>query len=131
MSAPHLATVLVVDDCRDTVESAVALLRMHGFRAAGATCWEQAAVAAVSLPPDIAIIDFVMPGVDGCEFARRLLAAAASSHPPLLIAITEPNTDWDRQRASAAGFVLYLTKPVPPGELINVVRQCVQARGWQ
>jgi CheY-like chemotaxis protein len=128
MSTSRSARVLVVDDCRDTVETTVTLLRIHGFRAAGATCWDQAAVGAVSHPPDIALIDLVMPGVDGCEFARRLLATAATSRPPLLIAITGRDTDWDRQRAFAAGFVLYLTKPVPPDELINVIRQCADSR---
>jgi CheY-like chemotaxis protein len=118
---------LVVDDDRDTVESTVTLLRLHGFRVAGATCWEQAAVAAVTQPPDVALIDLAMPGVDGCEFAHRLRGVAA--RPPLLVAVTGLSTDRSQQRASAAGFALYLVKPVAPAGLVTLLRQCEQARG--
>jgi CheY-like chemotaxis protein len=67
-----------------------------------------------------------MPGVDGCEFARRLRAAAA--RPPLLIAVTGLASEWSQQRAYAAGFALYLVKPVAPAELVALLRQCEQAR---
>ena len=58
--------VLVVHDEPDLVESTVALLRLHGFRAAGALGGWEAIVSAAADSPDVALIDLAMPDVDGC-----------------------------------------------------------------
>jgi CheY-like chemotaxis protein len=116
--------VLVVDDEPDIVESTITLLDLHGFRPAGATGGEEALRLAADDPPDVALIDLGMPGVDGFEAARRLGELA---RPPFLIAVTGRPMNWDRGRAFAAGFQIYLTKPVPPGELVDLLRQCEHA----
>lgn len=126
-SAPPLH-VLVVDDEPDTVWSTVALLELHGYRATGAGGGREAIEAARSDPPDVALIDLSMPGVDGFEVARRLGELA---RPPLLVAVTGRPLNWDRGRAFAAGFQIYLTKPVPPDELVALLGQCDKARAWQ
>jgi two-component system OmpR family response regulator len=76
----------------------------------------------------VVLLDLCMTGVDGYEVARQLQTMDA---PPLLVAVTGLGSDWDRQRAHEAGFTLYLTKPVPPEELVMVVRQCGQSRGGE
>jgi CheY-like chemotaxis protein len=118
MPTPH---VLVVDDEPDTVAATVAVLASAGFYVAGACGGQEAIDAASSDSPDVALVDLAMPGVDGFEVARRLRAADGR---PVLVAVT--GLDWDRERIDAAGFVLCLTKPVPPKELIAAVRECAK-----
>ena len=125
-SLPPLS-VLVVDDEPDLVESTVALLELHGYRARGETGGEQAVEAAAADPPDVALVDLGMPGIDGFEVARRLRRLP---RPPFLVAVTGRTSDWDRDQAGLAGFGVYLTKPVPPSELIDLIRMCDQSRGW-
>jgi CheY-like chemotaxis protein len=124
------AYVLVADDQADLVESTVALLELHGIRAVGALGGREAIDAAAADPPAVALLDLAMPGVDGFEVARRL-ANQPPDRRPMLIAMTGLEADMDRQQAAEAGFTLYLTKPVPPDELVYVVRACLQARGWE
>jgi CheY-like chemotaxis protein len=124
-SAQH-AQVLVVDDDADTVESTVTLLELHGFRATGALGGREAVEAAAVDPPDVALVDLAMPGVDGCETARRL---RSSGKQPVVIAVTGLASDGAREQAHEAGFALHLLKPVPPEELVTLVRKCMQLRG--
>ena len=48
--------------------------------------------------------------------------------PPMLIAVTGRSLSWDRGRAAAAGFSVYLVKPVPPDELVTLLDHCATAR---
>jgi two-component system, OmpR family, response regulator len=129
MHSARPVSVLVVDDDPDTVESTATVLTLHGFRAIVAHGGREALDAAAADPPDVALIDLGMPGVDGYEVARRL-RAGHTGRPPILIAVTALGHAWGGPPAQAAGFHLYLTKPVPPAELIAVLWQCDQARQW-
>jgi CheY-like chemotaxis protein len=59
--------------------------------------------------PDVAIVDITLPGMDGCEVARRVRAALGQS--VLLIAMTGNREESDRLRALSDGFDAHLTKP--------------------
>ncbi|HVL13232.1 MAG TPA: response regulator [Gemmata sp.] len=127
MPPPQAFSILVVDDDPDVVETTVTLLDLHGYRAAGATGGGEALAAAAADPPAVALVDLGMPGVDGFQLARRLKDLPAA---PLLVAVTGRTSDADRERAGRAGFAAYLVKPVPPAELLDLVRLCEQARSW-
>ena len=116
-------SVLVVDDDRDTAESTAYLLALHGFRAAQARTGTEALSLASADPPDVALIDLVMPGMDGFEVACRLRGPAPARRP-LLVALTGWVSDGDRQRAREAGFHHYLVKPAPPAELLALLDRC-------
>ena len=126
MTPPPPLSVLVVDDDRDYVESTVTLLRLHGYRARGETSGGRAVEAPAADPPDVALVDLAMPGLNGFEVARRLRRLPA---PPFLVAVTGRTAAWDQQQAALAGFGVYLTKPVPPDDLIDLLRMCDQSRG--
>src|SRR5262245_2440136 len=114
-------SVLVVDDDLDTVETTATLLQLHGFRALAALGGAEAIHVASAERPDVALVDLLMPGIDGFEVARRLRLVLA--RPPLLVAVSGCGTEGDRERASAAGFDLHLVKPVDPERLIALLRQ--------
>jgi two-component system, OmpR family, response regulator len=121
-------SVLVVDDEPDAVWSTVELLTLNGFQARGAVGGRAALDAAADCPPDVVLLDLTMPGVDGYEVARRLHEDLR--RPPIVIAVTAVAEAVGGPRAQAGGFHLYLTKPVPPAELLDVVGLCERAVAW-
>ena len=108
--------ILVVDDNRDAAESLEALLALLGAKVAVAFNGSDALAKAELFEPSIAILDIGMPGMDGCELARRLRA-----HPRLhgigLIALTGWGQPDDRLRIARAGFDHHLLKPLDVDEL--------------
>jgi CheY-like chemotaxis protein len=66
--------------------------------------------------PDVVLLDIGLPGFDGYEVARRLLAQAETRRPAL-VAMTGYGQAEDRKRAREAGFALHLVKPVEPEAL--------------
>jgi CheY-like chemotaxis protein len=119
--------VLVVDDEPDTAESTATLLSLHGFDAAHACGGDEALTAAPADPPDVVLIDLAMPRMGGCEVARRLRALGLP-RMPVLVALTGMTTAGNRDQALAAGFAHYLVKPVPPDDLVDLLRQCEKDR---
>lgn len=111
--------VLCVDDAQDVADSTVALLAVMGFEARA--CYDGFAALRLNAEfrPSICFVDLNMPGMDGCELAARLQAAAWK--PLLLVAMTAISDGAIRARTRAAGFGLHLVKPVDPHKLIGVV----------
>ena len=69
--------------------------------------------------PAVALIDLGLPGLDGYEVARRILAVAGTTMR--LVALTGYGELEDRDRTADAGFDLHLLKPVHPDRLLQVV----------
>ena len=80
-----------------------------------------AALAAVrAAPPEVALVDIGLPGIDGYEVARRVRADAGKR--VTLIALTGYGLPEDRRRTAEAGFDLHLVKPVDYEKLEEALR---------
>ena len=105
--------VLVVDDDSDSAASLTMLLECFGHQVRVARDGPAALELACVDVPEVMLVDIGLPGMDGCELARR-----ARRTPELqcvvLVAFTGHGRDEDRQRTLGAGFDLHLTKPVDP-----------------
>jgi PAS domain S-box-containing protein len=108
--------VLLVEDNRDAAESLAMLLELHGHRVRAVGDAWAALEAASAEPPDVALVDIGLPGMDGYELARRLRASGGPP-VPLLVALTGYGLERDKERAAAAGFDAHLVKPVDLDEL--------------
>lgn len=113
--------VLIADDNRDAAESLAVLLRMDGHDVTIAYDGPQALAMLADAPPEVALLDIGMPGLDGYEVARRV------RHGPFgrevtLIAVTGWGQDRDKAEARAAGFDHHFTKPVDPARLSELLR---------
>jgi signal transduction histidine kinase len=106
--------VLVVDDNEDAAQSIAILLGLWGYEATTAYDGNAALAAAADFDPDLVLLDLGLPGLDGCEVARRLRAGGWRG---LLVALTGYGRDEDRARAREAGFDRHLLKPVDPDAL--------------
>jgi two-component system KDP operon response regulator KdpE len=106
--------VLVCDDETQILRALRVILRDAGFEAMPASTGEEALdLAAVSLP-EAAIIDLVLPDIDGVELCRRL---REWTQIPILVLSAVGDEDA-KVRALAAGADDYVTKPFSPRELI-------------
>jgi DNA-binding NarL/FixJ family response regulator len=81
----------------------------------------EAVALAAALEPDVLLMDIQMPGLDGIEATRRILAGAPDRMPRILILTTFDLDEYvyDALRAGASGFLL---KDVPPRQLAAAVR---------
>jgi len=76
--------------------------------------------AALAEPPDVALLDIGMPGLNGYDLARRL-RAEPETRDVVLVAITGWGQESDRRRAREAGFTRHLVKPVDPLRLRDAI----------
>jgi DNA-binding response OmpR family regulator len=113
-------TVLVVDDDRPLRILCRASLEEAGFRVLEAGDGEQALASVHEEPPDLILLDIMMPGISGWEVTSALLADRSTDHIPIIFmtARTELN---DRVRAFGLGAQDYVTKPFDPQALAETV----------
>jgi len=81
---------------------------------------ESALAAILRRPPDVAVLDIGMPGLNGYDVARRLRADPATASLAL-VAVTGWGQAADKQAAAEAGFDRHLVKPLAPDELLDVL----------
>jgi CheY-like chemotaxis protein len=113
--------VLIAEDDAGTATSMAVLLRIAGHDVHVAGDGPSALQAVEAVDPDVLLLDIGLPGVDGCEVARRVKTRNALK-TPLLVAITGYDGDDDRARSAEAGIDLYCVKPVEP-ELLQGLLQ--------
>ncbi|MGE5503800.1 MAG: two-component system response regulator [Actinomycetota bacterium] len=105
--------VLVVDDTPDNLKLMSGLLK-DLYRVKIANGGEKAlAIAASDTPPDLILLDIMMPGMDGYEVCRRLKADRATRDIPVVF-LTAMTATEDEEMGLKVGAVDYITKPISP-----------------
>lgn len=107
-------TLLIVDDAPENIQILKAILG-DGHTVKVATSGEVALKIAVagSAPPDLILLDVMMPGMDGYEVCRRLKADERSRNVPVIFVSARSET-IDEERGFAMGAADYISKPVSP-----------------
>jgi CheY-like chemotaxis protein len=114
--------VLVVDDAPDVTEMIAIMMSYAGYQVATAFSAPEAFDAARREQFDAVISDIGMPGMNGYQLAEALRGLPGYESTPL-IAVTGFTMYDDRERARAAGFDGFLTKPINPSDLIEAVKR--------
>ena len=122
------ATVLVVEDEPGIQELMVYVLRLAGYRPVRADSAEQALELMRDENPDLVLLDWVLPGQSGIEFARRLRAVHRTASVPIIMVSARAHED-DRVMGLDTGVEGYLTKPFSPRELKALVKEVLHRAG--
>jgi CheY-like chemotaxis protein len=112
--------VLVVDDNRDSADSASDVLRLLGNRVECAYDGATALGVAPRFRPDVVLLDLAMPGMDGYAARARLLENGVTD--AFFVAMTGYGNEDDKRRTREAGFDAHLVKPVGLDEVMAVLR---------
>ena len=108
--------VLVADDDRDILELVAFRLERAGYDVVTAGDGAEAFDVATAHGPDLAVLDVMMPRLDGYETTRRLRGQEATERIPVIL-LTARVQEADVQRGFDAGADDYLKKPFSPQEL--------------
>ena len=112
--------VLIVDDdplIRDVVR---AVLEDASFDLDEAASGEEALRLAAGHPPDVVLLDVMMPGLNGFEVAKRM-KSDAHLKDTVVVMLTAKDAPEDRRRGLEAGADAYFTKPFSPLELLTTL----------
>jgi len=118
--------VLVVDDEPSIVDAVATSLRYEGFDVAVAATGRDALTSAQENPPDLVVLDVMLPGLDGLEVTRRLRADGVNV--PILF-VTARDTLADKLAGLTIGGDDYVTKPFALAEVIARVKTILRRAG--
>jgi len=121
------ATILVVED-----EPAIQELISYGLRQAGhvtlcAGDAEQAMTIVNDVLPDLVLLDWMLPGMSGIEFAKLLRRVARTKNIPIIM-LTARAEESDKVSGLEIGADDYITKPFSPRELIARIKAVLRRR---
>src|SRR5205085_571923 len=113
---PAASRILIVDDHEDNVELLRARLESWGYTTDAASDGAEALRAIEESPPDLILLDVMMPKIDGMEVARRVKANDALPFIPIIMQTALDATE-NKVEGLEAGADDYITKPIDFAEL--------------
>lgn len=117
--------ILAVDDEKSIRRLIEVNLQRAGYRVTTAGDGVEAMEKFQADRPDMVVLDWMMPRMDGFEVLTRLKADPATAEVPVIL-LTSKAQDKDMFTGWKAGADLYLTKPFNPGELVTFVNQILE-----
>jgi two-component system, sensor histidine kinase and response regulator len=118
---PAIPVILVVDDIQTNIQVVGQILNENGYEVMPATSAAQAFERIKTQTPDLILLDFMMPEVNGLEVCRRLKSNPVTEKIPVIF-LTASNEVEHVTQAFAAGAVDFVTKPFRGEELLARVR---------
>lgn len=118
--------VLVVDDNFVNVRLLEELLKSASYEVTTAMSGEAALEKIAQSPPDIVLLDVMMPGMDGFEVCRRIRQDEKTARLPVIM-VTALDKESDREMALAAGANDFLSKPVEDELLLPAMQRILKA----
>ena len=110
--------VLVVDDTRDCLVILRGMLQGHGFEVRTADSGPDALAQIDAKPPDVILLDVMMPGMSGLEVLQRLRADHATARIPVIL-VSARTEDEDVMGGYQIGADYYITKPCTAQQVLH------------
>jgi phosphate regulon transcriptional regulator PhoB len=120
--------VLIVEDEPDIRALVVHHLKREGYQVSAASSGEEALRQVQAAPPDLVLLDLMMPAMDGLEVCRRLRQDPATASLPIVM-LTAKGDEVDRVLGLEIGADDYVVKPFSPKELLARVRAVLRRSG--
>jgi two-component system phosphate regulon response regulator PhoB len=124
------ATILVVEDEPSIQELIAASLQHSGHKVLRADSAEAAERLVHETLPDVVLLDWMLPGLSGIQYARRLRGAERTRDLPIIM-LTARSEEHDKVAGLDAGADDYLTKPFSPRELLARIKAVLRRRAPQ
>jgi DNA-binding response OmpR family regulator len=115
-------TILIADDEPNIVISLEYLLQREGYRVLVARDGQEALDKLRATPPDLVLLDVMLPGVSGFEVCQKIRENPAWNGIRVLM-LTAKGRDVEMSKGMALGADLYITKPFSTKELLAQIRQ--------
>ena len=120
--------ILIVEDEPEIRELLSFTLSREGYDVLEAETAEAALLKMDSRMPDLAVVDWMLPGMDGVELARRIRRDEVGSDLPIIM-LTARGDEPDKLKSFASGVDDYITKPFSPRELLARVKALLRRSG--
>ncbi len=127
--ADHRQRILIVDDEFHNRQLLEVMLAREGCLVLTAASGEEALAVVAQRPPDLIIIDVMMPGLDGFQVTRALKGAVATKNIPVIILTARDDRDA-RMMGLNSGAEDFITQPVDHGELCARVRNLLRLKAY-
>lgn len=120
-----MSTVLVVEDSLTQQEMIKDLLKESGLEVSVANDGIEALDFIQGNPPDLVILDIVMPKMNGYEVCRRIKSDPTTQNLPVVMCSSK-GEEFDRYWGMKQGADAYIAKPFQPTELVGTVKQLLK-----
>jgi two-component system cell cycle response regulator DivK len=119
--------ILIVEDNEKTRKLLRDVLQFKGYRTIEAEMGEDGVTLAMQHKPDLILMDYQLPGIDGIEAFRRIRNSPDTAHIPI-VAVTASAMPEDAKKMKEAGFDGFLTKPINVKGFVQFVADVFSAK---
>jgi signal transduction histidine kinase len=130
MTASPLGDILLVDDNPDNLRFLSTVLSGRGYEVRSVTTGSAALMGIQSQPPDLVLLDVVMPGMNGYEVCQRLKSNSETQDIPIIF-VSALHEVFDKVQAFSAGAVDYIIKPFQVQEVLARIETQLKIRQLQ
>jgi twitching motility two-component system response regulator PilH len=123
-----MSTILIVEDSIFQREMMTDLLKANGLEVTHASDGAEALEAIHKAPPDLVVLDIVMPRMNGYELCRRLKSDPKTQNVPVVMCSSK-GEEFDRYWGMKQGADAYIAKPFQSIELLGTVKQLLRGQG--
>lgn len=116
--------VLIIDDSPTEVYKLTTILEKNGYSVEVAETGEEGLSMAKLSPPDLILMDVVMPGLNGFQATRQLSRAPETTDVPVVIVSTKDQAT-DKVWGMRQGARAYLVKPISETQLLNAISEAL------
>ncbi|MEO6799777.1 MAG: response regulator [Rhodanobacter sp.] len=121
-----MANILIIDDSPTDVRVFTTLLERAGHHVAAVSAAEEGIEQVRADPPDLIIMDVIMPGMNGFQATRTLTRDPKTQHVPVVM-ITTKSMETDRVWGMRQGARAFITKPVNEKELLTCINDLLSS----
>jgi DNA-binding response OmpR family regulator len=121
-----MANILMIEDNQNNADYAIRILEGAGHEVAHYTRGLEGARVARKHRPDLILLDFNLPDVDGSLLILTLKRNLGEAAAPPIVAVTARTRQTDRYTAQKFGFDAFIGKPFEPDELLDIVNMLLE-----